>query len=301
MDSVSVVIVAYHRPDSLLRTLPSLQRGGIDTVVMNVDDDREVRTVAEHHGARVVPVLGNPGYAAAVNLGVAQTATANVVFANDDAALTGDVVLGLGRILAAREADVVVPAVHDDCGRVVGTVAPVLTLWRFALEWLLLPDKPLLAGHSFGVQKWRRPSRPEPIQAAAAVVVACRTDLLRSCPLPETYFMYWEESEWFHTLRRHGRKVSIDPELRIAHIGGRLDVRAQKDALLARNAVRCFRRTGGRTRALIGWPLVVLWRVRLLAVDSVRGLAGPRSSRRQRIGARTAGLRSAVMAVTEIR
>jgi hypothetical protein len=81
----------------------------------------------------------------------------------------------------------------------------------------------------------------------------------------------------------------------VHHAGGRADVRADKQRLLARNAVRCVYRTQGRWAAMRAWPVVVLWQTRLLVADSIRGLLG----RGDRIGARLAGVRAAVGAWRE--
>ena len=68
-----------------------------------------------------------------------------------------------------------------------------------------------------------------------------------------------------------------------------------KQRLLARNAVRCVRRTQGRFAAARAWPVVVLWQLRLLVVDTLRMLGG----RQNRAGARLAGVGAALGAWRE--
>src|SRR5207248_1025720 len=127
-------------------------------------------------------------------------------------------------------------------------------------EWLLLPDRPVpVLRRGNAVQKWRVPVAREAIDAASAVVVATRRELLLDEPLPEHYFMYWEESEWFWRLHRRGAVVHYVADATVSHDGGRDDVRAEKSRLLARNAVRCVRRTQGRAAALAAYAIVILW------------------------------------------
>ena len=132
-------------------------------------------------------------------------------------------------------------------------------------------------------------------------MVAVRADVLRSTPLPEDYFLYWEELEWFWRLRAAGRRVVIDPSASVVHDGGRVDVRGDKSRLLARNAVRCVRRTQGRSAAVSALLVVVLWNVRLLAVDATRAAAAPTEARRTRLRARWGGLRAALTSWGEVR
>ena len=100
-------------------------------------------------------------------------------------------------------------------------------------------------------------------------MVAVRADVLRATPLPEDYFLYWEELEWFWRLRAGANASLIVPSAAVIHDGGRVDVRPEKSRPLARNAVRCVRRTQGRSAALGVLLVVVAWNLRLVAADLV--------------------------------
>ncbi len=295
---VTCVVVAFHRPDSLSRLLPLLSHPDVEVVVVNVEDDAAVAEVA---AGLAVPLAANPGYAAAVNLGAGLANAPVVVFLNDDVRVDAAAALSLAATVSADEADVVLPRVLDGDGRWEPTIAALpgpVTLFR---EWFLLPDEPpaFLRRRPSGVQKWRAPVVPERIDAAAATVVAVSTSLLREIPLPEDYFLYWEESDWFWRLKAAGSRVLYDPRVTVQHAGGRDDVRPMKSRLLARNAVRCVRRTQGRPAALLAWPVVVMWNLRLVAVDGLRSLAGsPPAAARFR--ARADGLAAALLAWREV-
>jgi GT2 family glycosyltransferase len=282
---VTVVVVAFHRPAALQALLAGLE--GMDVVVVNVQADPEVSRAAARQDVRVIDIDGNPGYAAAVNAGsrVVDDDRDVVVFMNDDVLISAEAVELLAAAVAAGEADVAVPALVDEAGVPERTIAGLPTPRRLAGEWALLPDAPVRGLRGVvPVQKWRSPSQPERIDAAAATVVATRRDLLLAQPLPETYFLYWEECEWFWHLRERGARVLYRPDIVASHRGGRVDVRPEKSRLLARNAVVCVRRTQGRMAAAIAVPIVVLWNARLLLVALVR---------RRFVAARWAGLMAA--------
>jgi GT2 family glycosyltransferase len=295
----TAVVVAYHHPGGLRRLLVGLRHPHLEVVVVNVEADAGVRRAAG--GATVVDLSGNPGYAAAVNAGVAHARAAVVVFMNDDVIVDAAGVLRLAGSVR-RGVDVAVPQVVDADGATVRTIIPLPGVGALAREWLLLPDRPVcgLAGWR-AVQKWRQPERSEAIDAAAGVMVAARRTLLEALPLPEAYFLYWEENEWFWRLAQRGARVEYRTDVRCRHDGGRHDVRREKSRLLARNAVRCVRRTRGRAAAAGAYVVAVAWNLRLAAADLVRLVWHPTRPARARVGARLAGVRAALMSVRELR
>lgn len=301
---LSFVIVAYHRPHSLSRLLASASGQAAQIVVVNVGADTEVASAATCAGATVIDLDGNPGYAAAVNTGVASLSTRLVVFANDDLVLEPDCLPSLAAALHAG-ADVVVPRLARPDGRTEASIARLITPLALAGEWLALPDLPprwlpTYMTSRLPVQKWRHPSGPELVDAAEAALVALPADLLRRYPLPEEYFLYWEEHEWFHRLRHGGCRVVYVPAARATHAGWD-ELSAAKSRLLARNAVRCLARTGGPRSAAVGWPIVVMWWMRLWAIDAARSRLRPSPGSSQRRRSRAAGVAAAIAAWREIR
>jgi len=290
------VVVVYHRTEPLARLLAGVcacapeERPRI--VVVNKEDDPEVRRVGESFGACVVPAPDD-GYAAGVNRGVGEVDTEITVFSSDDLEVTPASLRRLVATVAAGTADVAVPQILDPDGHVQGSVRALPTPGRLLLEWAATTDRPLRLGRH--VQKWRRPRVTEPVDAFDAALVAVRTNVVRHEPLPEEYFLYWEELDWCYRLHRAGRRAVLVPDAVVHHAGGRDDVRADKQRLLARNAVRCVYRTQGTGAALRAWPVVVLWQLRLLATDVARAVLG----RGNRVGARAAGVAEAARAWRE--
>jgi len=147
----------------------------------------------------------------------------------------------------------------------------------------------------------RGPARP----LAGCVVVAYHDpvslvsllDRLRhpGLPVPEDYFLYWEESDWFWRLHRAGARVQYRPDVEVVHCGGRSEVRPDKSRLLSRNAVRCVLLTQGRLAAAAALVVVVAWNLRLAATALARSLRPGRMP--GTVAARFAGLASSVRAV----
>lgn len=293
---VACVVVAYHRPAPLRSLLARIAAEGCEIVVVNVDDDPEIADVAR--GTTVVGLSGNPGYAAAVNVGAAACAASIVVFMNDDVECDPSAVNVLAAAIRGG-ADVALPQLVDGAGRPSPSIAALPGARALLREWAALPDRPVpgLAGR-LRVQKWRRPEVAERVDAASAPVVAVRRALLDAYPLPEDYFLYWEESEWFFRLAEIGARVEYHPGAVVVHRGGRNDVRPEKARLLARNAVRCVRRTRGRRAAAAAYPVVVAWWTRLLLVDGALALLGRRPW--AAVTARGAGLGAAIGAWREV-
>lgn len=283
---VTAVVVAFRRPEALASLLGRLKP--LPVVVVNVAADAAVHRVAAEAGAAVIDLGDNPGYSAAVNRGVEAAETDVVVFMNDDIRLGARDIEHLRVHLDT--ADVVAPLIL--AGDVVDSAAFALpTPGRLLVEWALLPDRPIGCLRWLQPEKWRRPLAPVEVPAVAGTVVMARRSLLADVPLPEEYFLYWEDLAWCSLLHRTGRSIRLVPDVTATHAGGRDEVRPDKSRLLSRNAVRCVRRTQGRVRAAAAWPVVVLWNLRLLAVALVR---------RRHVAARWAGLRAAAGAWREI-
>ncbi len=300
---LGLIVVAYHRPEGLARLLDSAAGQAARILVVNVEEDPAVAAVARRRGVIVLGLDSNPGYAAAVNAGAAALSTPLVAFANDDLELAPGCLAALAAELEAG-ADVAVPRLCRPDGGTEPSVSRLLSPAALAGEWVALPDQPpaflpsrLLA--YLPVQKWRRPGSSVPIRAAEAALVATHADVLSRFPLPEAYFLYWEEHEWFHRLSRHGRSVLYVPAAVATHAGWD-ELSPAKAKLLARNAVRCLVRTKGRAAAVAGFPLVLAWWARLWALDALRAALRPSPVARSRLASRSAGVGAALFAWREI-
>lgn len=284
MSAVTLGVVAYHDPRSLDRLLASAS-GFDDVVVANVEGDGGVAAVCERHGARVVVVPGNPGYAAAVSRLAEQCRTRFLLFGNDDVRFP-DGAADRARA-AARRGGVVAPRLLEDDGSVMPSVRALPTPGRVLLELVVLPDD---GPSSRRVQKWRRPETVEPVDAVTAAAVLVDVEVVRRHPLPTEYVMYWEEISWFWRLRDHGVPVVLDPSLEVLRSGGRGEMGPAKWRRMGANLVRLGAERYGLMGRL-GYALLgTLWIARLFVTDLVRG------DRRRRWAARRAALAGVLQA-----
>ncbi len=266
---------------------------------MNMEADPEIAEIAS--GVVHIPVEGDPGFATGVNLGVEAARSDYVIAMNDDLLLEVDDLYALREYVVKGEADVALPAILDVEGEVEPTIKALPTPGALIREWLILPDHPVprLEGRVH-VEKWRRPSEPEEVQAAGTPVMATTRELLREHPMPEDYFLYWEEIHWFWELREAGKRVLYVPHITARHLGGRQEISSFKAKLITRNAVRCVRRTQGRGAAVQAASIILLYNLRLVGVAGLRRL-----TRREKVDgeleARLAGLRETPASWREVR
>lgn len=271
---VSAVVVAFHRPQLLQRALEAMRHDAVEIIVVNVEDDPAIRSL---ESVTLVPMQENRGYAAGVNAGARRAHADVVAFMNDDVVISADGLLRLAERVRSGAADVVVPLVQDEQGR------------------LELPEKlPYNLARQMLLQGRSVPDEPTLIDSAWAAVVAVNAELLRVLPMPEDYFLYWEEIDWFYRIVEHNARVELYPGVRAMHYGGLGAMTPAKIRLKARNAVRCMRRVRGRRAALAVWPRVVAW----YAWGLVAGLGGGPDRRGVRVQA--AGVSAALGAWREI-
>ena len=276
---VSCLIPCYHRAEMLGTALDRLRDERIELVVVNAERDPDVaEVVARVPGAVHVPRDGS-GFAAGVNAGIAHVTAEYVVCMNDDILIEPDAVLALTEPLAAGVADATVPTISNPNGELEPTIRALPTPGLLFREWFLFPERRIGAlAQTVHVEKWRRPEASEPIEAAGTPVIATSTELLRELPLPEEYFLNWDEIEWFWLLREQGKRVLYLPGVEAVHLGGGpQDISAFKSRLLTRNAVRFVRRTQGSTAARRAFAVMVLYNLRLVVAAALRRAVNGRS------------------------
>lgn len=268
--AVGLAVVAYRDADALDALLGSAT-GFDEVVVANVSEDPGVAAAAVAHGARVIPVAGNPGFAAAVNVLAAGCQSPWLLVTNDDV-LLGEDVADACRAAQGQER-VVVPALHDPTGSRQRSLRAIPTPLRFLLEWVLLPDH---GPSSAPVAKWGAPTHRTRVAAATAAALLVDRALLVRFPMSEEYVMYWEELDWFWLLRDEHIPVAIDPSIVITRPDGRDERGEAKWERMGGNLVRLGRRRWGWPGALAYFALCCMWLARLVVTDAV---AGDRMSR----------------------
>lgn len=245
---LGAVIVAFRDPAALDRCLRSLTTIS-EVIVVNVTDDPGVEEVCQRFGRQVLAVLTNVGYAAAVNEGVRHLPAAVdvVLFANDD------VEVSVGALDGGAGVSVPLHRLGDHWK---APLHPLPTPSQFFRHWILgggvvtPPGVPLPAG----------------LAANGAALIADRA-ILEQHPLPEEYFLYWEETAWFWRLHCSGVPVHIEPSFCVRRPPGGRELSRCKARLMGENLIRIGVERYGRPARVLYLLLGLLWIGRVVVTD----------------------------------
>ena len=183
-----------------------------------------------------------------MNRGSRDVGDAVTVFCDDDLEIDPASLQRLVATVAIGTADVAAPRIVDAGGHDEGSVRALPTPGRLLVEWARHARSSAGAG-SRRVEKWRRPTRTEPVDAFDAALVAVRTERVADDATPRGLLPLLGGARLVLAAARRRAPGGRRPRRGRAHAGGRDDVRADKQRLLARNAVRCVYRTQGRYAA----------------------------------------------------
>lgn len=248
----------------LLESLPAAL-AGLDWRLVVVDNGSSDGSAAVARrtlpGARVVEVGANPGFATALNLGVAELpADCDLLVLNPDVRLAA----GTGAELQARLRARIGGA--GDGARPIGIVAPRLV----DAEGALLPSlrfeptaRRALAEAALGVRgagargwgetvldrsAYRRPTVSDWV--SGAVMMISRECLVACGPWDESFFLYSEDAEFALRARDLGFATALVEGTQAIHLGGNSRTDPALWSLLVRNKVVLYRRRHGRLRAI---------------------------------------------------
>jgi len=198
-----VLVVAYGRPDLLAVALAPLADRLPLTVVDNASDPETAALVA-HLGAHYVDPGQNLGFAAGVNLGLAEIGDQSpVLLLNPDAVISPEAVLALADALrSGKRIACVAPAQADpSTGRTQRVAWPLPTP---AGAWV----------EAAGLGRLRRDH-----YVIGAVLLLSAEALRDVGPFDEGYFLYAEEADWERRARRRGWTIRYCPGLVATHVG----------------------------------------------------------------------------------
>ncbi len=250
------VFVTYNSERHLERLFPGVLRTAFDEVIAvdNGSSDRSV-DVARDAGFRTRRLHGNPGYAAAVNVGVRESHAEHVVVMNPDVVID-----------APRVVDRLLVHFEDPS---VGVVAPALLLPTGARQDSAR-DVPapwqLVARRMFGGQQGRVDAeKPCVVDWVVGACLCIRRSAFEALGgFDERYRFYFEDVDFCVRLWRAGWKVVYDPTVVVRHEHG-----------------------AGSRKTFLGWPM--RQHIRGAARfyrrhPAFATLTGPRSAPRRRPG-----------------
>jgi GT2 family glycosyltransferase len=284
MLDLSVVIVSWNTSGLLEDCLASLfTGGGLDSVCADVwvvdnasTDDSVAIVKAKFPQVKLIETGSNLGFAGANNRALAEATGRHVLLLNSDTIVSEGAFV---RLIAILEK-------HPE----VGVVGPMLRNGDGTLQasWARFPNvKSELSGQPDRSQSPHAIEKLEEGGVGLAPFVcdyvsgACflvRGDLARKYGyLDEGFFMYFEETEWCHRLRKHGYKTLFVPEVSVIHLGGQSSkiVPLATRTRFYRSSVKFYKMIYG---PLAGFPAIFVAWVRFVLV---RFVVLPLKSQRQ--------------------
>jgi hypothetical protein len=227
---LSIVLLTWNGRALTLDCLASIEReirsrsdpGRIETETIVVDNGSRDGTVAavreRFPWASVVALPCNRGFAGGNNAGLARARGRHVCLLNNDTVVQRD-----GLEACVRHLDA-----HPD----VGAVGPQLlhpdgrrqnSIHNFPTLLLELVPRGVLESLAPRRYPSKRFAHDAPLDVEAvlgACMVVRRAVLERVGPMPEDYFFFLEETDWFYAMREAGWRVVHLPEARLVHVHG---------------------------------------------------------------------------------
>lgn len=265
---LSIIIVSWNTRDVLRACLDSVfgtcrSRSFEVLVVDNASMDGSAEMVERHFPqVRLIRNSENVGFARANNIAMRQAVGAVFLLLNSDTVVLED---AIERAMQTLDRDPTIGvvggrAVYPD-GSFQSTYYRVHTLGDlFMLRLLpfdLVPRNRLNRSRYWG----QIFTEPREVEVVAGCFFFVRARVANSVGLfDEDFFMYGEEEEWCHRIRKHGWTLMHEPEARIIHIHGFSSRKGQRRlSLVSRSApLLVLEKTRGGLTAWLGNLIMAL-------------------------------------------
>ncbi len=279
---LSVIVVSWNTRDLLRACLRSADDtvSGLQVEVVVVDNgsiDGSPEMVArEFPQATLIRNEANRGFAAASNQAILESAGRHVLLLNPDTEVRSGALATLVRFLDEHpNAGAAGSALTEPDGTLQLSCSPIPTLSREL--WRLLHLDRLWPYASYPMETWSK-LIPREVDVAQGACLLLRRDVLAQAGyLDEDYFIYTEEVDLCHRVRRRGWKVYWVPTAEVVHYGGRStrQVAGPMFLWLYRSKVLFFRKRRGRVAAWIYKAVLLLAAIPRLAASPLVRLERP--------------------------
>lgn len=253
---VAAVIVSYNSARTLPPLLRSLAASTVDVEAIVVDNgsaDESVAVARSFDGVRVVETHANLGYSGGINAARELVAPHQAIAVlNPDLTVAPDALERLLAVLDDPAVGVVGPTILNSDGsrfpslfrepRLLGSLGEALLGDRLARR----PAATMTVVRADAA--YRRPGDAEWV-SGAALVVSARCNAAVGAWDDETFFLYWEETDYQRRAREAGFRIGFEPSAVVVHEKRASGASAALDALQAVNRVRYADKHHGRAWA----------------------------------------------------
>jgi len=219
---VTAVTVTYNGLPWIERCLESLR--GLETIVVDHGStDGTLELVRERFPEVRVIEQGNVGYGGGLNAGFRVSSARYYLPINSDAWVVDDAVERMAAFADERpDVAVVCPRLRNPDGTLQRSVRGFPTPWRVATEYFFLRK---LAPRSSALNSYYAGGfdhdEARQIEWAMGPCFLVRREAADAVGLfDESFFMFWEETDWLYRFDRAGWTNWFLPEAEVVHVGG---------------------------------------------------------------------------------
>lgn len=224
---VSVLIVNWNGGELLARCIASLDAGlgtlSADLIIVdNASTDDSLSRIPASQALRIVRRADNPGFAMATNQAAALTRGRYLLLLNPDTECTPGAIERLSAFLDANpDAAAAGPrlvhangAVQRSCWNgfpdLGSAVIDAFYLWK-------MPTLPVVRRSELASLHINRPLNVDHLLGACMLIPRHVWDTVG--PLDESFFLFFEETEWCRRARRAGYRICYFPDATVVHHG----------------------------------------------------------------------------------
>ena len=255
---VAIVIVTYNSADHVDALLASLRRECVDlrirvVVADNGSIDSTPEIVAAYPDLLTVETRGNVGYAQGVNCAMQRVGDCSTVLVlNPDLTIERGAVRALLNRLRMSGAGVVVPRILDAEGATYPSLRREPTIINavgdalFGSHFTHRPD--FSSEIDVDAESYRHSHQVD--WATGAALLIDRRVALAVGAWDSRFFLYSEETDFFHRVRMEGFAIWFEPAAIVRHVQGGSGTSAELATLMAVNRVRYARKHRGSGYAM---------------------------------------------------
>jgi N-acetylglucosaminyl-diphospho-decaprenol L-rhamnosyltransferase len=242
---LSVVVVTYFSRPHVAACMRSLERarGRLEMEVVVVDNASGDGTLDELAAvapwARAVPTGDNLGYAKAVNRGLRETTGEFVLVLNPDCVVAEGALEALHAWMAAHpRCGIAAPRILNPDGSVEWSARSFPGPWtflfnRYSLFTRLWPGNPW--SRRYLLSDWDHASPRAVDWVSGAAMYVRRAAVAEVGGMDEAYFMFNEDVDWCHAMKRGGWGVDFVPAASVTHAIGASRERVAERVIVERH------------------------------------------------------------------